>query len=342
MLFQNKYTMVYKRRVGRPRKVHRRKGRGVYIGRRRLIPSNRRVPQYVLKPRLTTKRSINPLRSNNFRQKFFAQTGSGRRKRRGGRRVLNNGAVLGGRRRRKRRGGNLWSVAKHYAQKAHDYVKKNKILSTYGHKATNYLPTQYRKYGHAAADFAKKLGYGRRHRRRHRRRRRGRGFQGFQHKGVVAYGPAKVVGGRRRGRGFADAVHNFANAWKNRPPVKGGRRRRRGRGVWDDIKSGFSKANDWLKKTRFVSRAGHAVSDILPPQYGAIGHVIADGADKLGYGRRRMHRKTGRGIGQTGGLYTTRVHAGYGGHAPQKRRHGRGTPFPFVDSDAVKGKSIRF
>jgi len=67
------------------------------------------------------------------------------------------------------------------------------------------------------------------------------------------------------------------------------RRVQNGEGLWDSIKSGLSSANDWLRKTKAVSKAAGALSGVVP---GA--ERLSSVAGKLGYGKKkRAGRKPG-------------------------------------------------
>ena len=77
----------------------------------------------------------------------------------------------------------------------------------------------------------------------------------------------------------------------------GGRRRRThrrhhmaGAGFWGDLVSG---AHNFLKKSKLISTVGSALGGVGVPYAGNIGSI----AGSLGYGRRRVGRPRGRGVG---------------------------------------------
>jgi hypothetical protein len=49
----------------------------------------------------------------------------------------------------------------------------------------------------------------------------------------------------------------------------------------------FKKAYNFVKDNKLISRAGTALSGILPGKYGAIAGTIGNVASKVGLGRRR-------------------------------------------------------
>ena len=57
----------------------------------------------------------------------------------------------------------------------------------------------------------------------------------------------------------------------------------KGRGFWDDVKGGLSKANDFLRDSKLVSTVGSALGSAGVPYASQIGSV----AKSLGYGKRR-------------------------------------------------------
>jgi len=76
---------------------------------------------------------------------------------------------------------------------------------------------------------------------------------------------------------------------------KGGRRRRthhrkhrKGTGIWDDIKSGASKVNDFLKSSKIISTVGNALSNA--PYVGPVAGTVGKVASSLGYGKRKKLR----------------------------------------------------
>ena len=242
---------------------------------RAYVLKGRRVrPQYLLKPRLTTRRAINPLRSNNFKQRFFAQTGSGRRRRhrrvhaRIGRRkhghlVYTRPLYHGMRRRHRRRRGRGPVARPGFRRARHGYTK----------------PVY--------------TGFGRRHRHRHSHRRRHRHRRGRVStrrglRGPIGhvYHKGKVVGFSRRHR-----RHRRRHGMRRH---RRHRRRRHGRGVWDDIKNGARKVHDFVKANKLVSSIGRHVSDFLPGPYREVGHALSNFADEHGYGRRKHRKRGGR------------------------------------------------
>lgn len=134
------------------------------------------------------------------------------------------------------------------------------------------------------------------------------GSAGVPYASTVGSVAGKLGYGRRRRvhRSHMPRVHHVIGL---------GRRRvhRRGKGV----KQWLSKANDWLKKNRVVSTVaqGLANSGVLPKYTQQIAHV----ADKLGYGRKRVHHRRMH--------HTTVVHRGMGRRRHHTRR-GYGYPNP--------------
>ena len=188
------YRKKYKRRVGRPRLVRRH---------RRRVGKGNKIPQYMLKPRLTTSRLVNVPFTHNFRQKFFGQTGSGRRRRhrRGGARIVGYG-----RKRHYRRRGR--GVLSHL----HNFVKSNKLASRLAGYAVKHLPHSLQGLAKGAHALAKHHGYGRRHR---RHRRRGRGLNAQQSSFLNSFkGGRRHRRHRRHGRGVLSHLHNFVKSNK--------------------------------------------------------------------------------------------------------------------------------
>jgi hypothetical protein len=65
----------------------------------------------------------------------------------------------------------------------------------------------------------------------------------------------------------------------------------RGRGpALDKIKKGLSKVNNWLKKTKAISRSASALSSMGLPYADKVASV----AGLAGYGRRRRGRRRRR------------------------------------------------
>lgn len=274
---------------------YKRKGRGV-------------TPQYVLKPRLTVHKPVNPPFSNNFRQRLFMQTGSGRRRfgrprrRRGGKKEKKKASILG----------ELHAIAKQhkFASRAANYVKNNgpEFLKSYADRAHKYFKSQgygrrrrhRRKRGGLNAQQSSylnafKTGYKRGGRRR-RRRLMGK-IRGFRHLGVPSYGPARVIGNGSKAGYYGKIANQAYSSFGVHGKNMGGRRRHRIRhrrrrgGSW--IGDRLGELNNTLKRTKLLSKAGHFASNLLPPGYSHAGHIASDIADKLGYGRRRVHRRGG-------------------------------------------------
>lgn len=319
------------------------------------------VPQYILKPRLTTKRRINVPFSNNFRQKYFAQTGSGRRRRR---RVV---------RRRHRRRGRGPLARPGFRRALGPYTRP--VYTGFGRRRRRYHKRGGRRGAHAKSRLAaralryyvskiatkrslrgplgfafkkgKIVGYSR----RHRRHRRGRGFFGR-----IKHGLSKAYHIVKRGYKFARRVrkfhrrltrkhrrhrhrrhkriggmyHGMRRRHRRRHRRRGGRRRGRGK-VWDKIKEGFSNAGKFIKDNKLVSRTLHGVADALPVGYNSAGHLVGDIADKLGYGRRRgggrrrkHKRRRRRGGFAHRGVVSERISYGKGRHR-HHRPHFSGT-----------------
>ncbi len=192
---------------------------------------------------------------------------------------------------RRGRGAGFFSSIGNALSGAHDFIKRNKIISTVGNALSGVgIP-----YAGAIGNVAETLGYGRRRRRVVRRRPAGMGVR-----------RRRVVHRRRVGRGFLSGIGNAlskANDFAKKtqiiskaatalghPNAAGfasslgyGRRRRRvvhrrrGGGFLSGIGNALSKANDFAKKTQIISKAATA-----------LGHPNAAGfASSLGYGRRR-------------------------------------------------------
>lgn len=60
---------------------------------------------------------------------------------------------------------------------------------------------------------------------------------------------------------------------------KYGKKRLHGKGLWDSITSGLSKANDWLKDNKVISSVANTVG-------GPWGSAIGSVAGHYGYGRK--------------------------------------------------------
>lgn len=83
---------------------------------------------------------------------------------------------------------------------------------------------------------------------------------------VVSHMPMMLTGGRRRVR--------------HRMP-------RSGRGLWDNIKSGFNAAKDYIKQNRLISQG----IKLFPGKYS---EPLSEAVHSFGYGRRRRARVGGR------------------------------------------------
>ena len=72
------------------------------------------------------------------------------------------------------------------------------------------------------------------------------------------------------------------------------RRGMRGKGkVLDFFKKNIPKVNDFLRKTKALSKIGRFAEGLVPPQYrGAVG-TVSGGLEKLGYGYPRRGRRGG-------------------------------------------------
>lgn len=71
----------------------------------------------------------------------------------------------------------------------------------------------------------------------------------------------------------------------------GRKRTMKGKGLWDKIKKGAKKVNDFLKESRVISKVSGALSGIVP-----YADVVHNYSDKYGYGngkRKRVVRKRG-------------------------------------------------
>ena len=65
-----------------------------------------------------------------------------------------------------------------------------------------------------------------------------------------------------------------------------------GRGFMDFL----SKANSFLKGSKLISTVGNSLAEAGVPGAGLVGSI----AGKLGYGRRRRHRRYGGALGLAG------------------------------------------
>ena len=70
----------------------------------------------------------------------------------------------------------------------------------------------------------------------------------------------------------------------------------------DGLKEVLGKANDFLKKTKLVSKAIKGISSIVPhPVASSVGSAVGSAVDSLGYGkkkRRRVRKKKAVGSGK--------------------------------------------
>jgi hypothetical protein len=330
---------------------------------------------------------------------MFSQTGSGRKRRGRGLPLISAhikrqhvGYARRKRYRKRRRGGSILGVVKHWADKAHHYIKKNRVISNYGHHAVNkIIPHKYQQLAHSVVNLAGKAGYGRRRRRRrrrgrgidtrtfkqrlrsnqqylglgrrhrhrrhrhrvhrhrvhrhrvhrhrvHRHRRRGRGVLnngavlggrrragrrgGFRHLGVVSVGGSRHKKARRTG-GYRHGMHKS--------------HRRHGGGFFEDVGNSLKKPSTWAGIASPLAGLIPGVGWAAAPALGALSAGLA----ASGNGRRK-HR--GRGVGKVGGLFTIPVHKGVGGGSRKRihhiRRRGRGSPWPFVNADSIKGRTM--
>lgn len=246
---------------------------------------------------------------------------------------------LGARRHKHRRGGSLLSSIG-------NFLKKNKFISKAASHVIQHGPKAFHGIAKGVHAFARHHGYSRRrvgrprvglrrrrvhklrkrhpgmlrglihHRLRKRHRmgaRRGGGGQNippfplalntplkYQQSGYRNVGLARVKGsGRRR-------VH------RGRGRGCGGRkrhhRRRYGRGILDSI-------HNFIKSNKLISRAGHAISGLLPGPFANLGRAASDVASHYGYGKRKggvaiIRPAFKAGVGRSYGVSGGRRHRG--------------------------------
>lgn len=177
------------------------------------------------------------------------------------------------RRRVRRRGGSLLDALR----SAHDWIKKNRVISTVG----NALGSVGVPYAGTIGKAASVLGYGRRRRRRVRRRRRGGDL-----KSVLSSAHNFVKSKRLISSALKHFGHNKLSAAASALGY-GRRRRTRRRRRGGDLRSALSSAHKFIKDKRIVSSA---LRHFMPSSN------LHKAAHALGYGRRRrrvVHRRRG-------------------------------------------------
>jgi len=188
---------------------------------------------------------------------------------------------MGRRRRRvgrpRRRGGNLLSDIGNALSSAHNFIRKNKLISTVG----NALGSVGVPYAGAIGKAAGILGYGRRRRRRVRHRRRGGDLRS-----ALSSAHNFVKSKRLISSALKHFGHNKLSAAASALGY-GRRRRTRRRRRGGDLRSALSSAHKFIKEKRLVSAALHH-----------LGHKkLAAASHALGYGRRHrrrvVHRRRG-------------------------------------------------
>ena len=71
---------------------------------------------------------------------------------------------------------------------------------------------------------------------------------------------------------------------------KGMGRRRRHR-MGGALPGWLSEISNFFKKHKLISRAGNALSGVLPGGWGTAAGLVGKAANAVGYGRRRRHRR---------------------------------------------------
>jgi hypothetical protein len=85
------------------------------------------------------------------------------------------------------------------------------------------------------------------------------------------------------------------------------RARQHGGSFWSKLKSFGSSANNWLRRTKLISKGAKFASQLGLPYSDKIG-MAGELAQQMGYGKRkrmvrRRRRYKGKGISPTGGAY---------------------------------------